>query len=132
MAYSELQLFAETEYFHVNNVKLLAYLDDARREWYQFCLKLGVEAVVVHISVDYKKEVFHNDQLSIRTWIKSVGNTSFTLEQRMLNEQTERIVSAKVVLATIDHQSRKKVRVPDEVRKLLDQDIILANNNIES
>lgn len=129
LTYSELQLVAKTEYYHVNNVKLLEYLDQARKVWYQFCLSLNVEAVIVHISADYKKEVFHNDHLSIRTSIHHIGHTSFTLNQIMLDNKTEELViETTVVLTTIDRQSREKVRVPDELRDLLNKDLILNDH----
>ncbi|MFB6469464.1 acyl-CoA thioesterase [Cytobacillus sp. Hz8] len=125
MAYSEWHLVAKTKSYHVSNVKLLDYLDQARTEWYHFCKGLGVEAVVVHISADYKKEVFDGDPIMIRTWMERVGNTSFAIKQIMEREPLERIVEAEVILTTIDCQSRIKVSVPFEVRQLLHQDINL-------
>jgi acyl-CoA thioesterase FadM len=86
LTYSELHLVAESSHGHVSNVKLFDYLDQARKEWYYYCILIGVEAMVVHISTDYKKEVFHNDKLFIRTWIDCVGNTSFTIKQTIVND----------------------------------------------
>lgn len=118
MAYSEIAFVAETKYGHVNNVQLYDYLDQGRRVWYQYCLLIGVEAVMVNINVNYKKEVFLHDKLFIRTWMGRLGNTSFTLKQTIMNEQKELIVSSESVLATINRQTRKKVILPDEVRNL--------------
>jgi hypothetical protein len=56
-----LNIVAETNRGHVNNVKLVDYLDEARKDWYHYCILLGVEAVVVHIGTDFKKEVFNNE-----------------------------------------------------------------------
>jgi thioesterase-3 len=127
LAYSELTIVAESNRGHVNNVKLADYLDQARKDWYHYCILLGVEAVVVHIGVDYKKEVFNNEKLMIHTCIERVGNTSFTLQQTILNNQKELMVSAEVVLTTINRQTRGKVTVPDEVRKLLRTNAVLNN-----
>jgi YbgC/YbaW family acyl-CoA thioester hydrolase len=116
MSCTELKLTTKTEKFHVNNVKLLEYLDEARRPWYSFCLSLGVEAVVVHIEADYKKEVFNGEQLTITTKLARLGNTSFTLEQTIRNADKELIVSAIIVLATINRETRIKTPLPDELR----------------
>lgn len=119
MSTTELKLIAETDNFHINNVKLLEYLDQARHPWYRFCIKLDVEAVVVHISADYKKEVFNQEHLNIQTTLDRLGNTSFTLKQTILNNQRELIVSAEVVLATINRKTRKKTPLPAELRELI-------------
>lgn len=116
MAYTELQLTTKTEKFHVNNVKLLQYLDEARRPWYSFCYSLGVEAVVVHIEADYKKEVFNDEELTIRTTLERLGNTSFTLKQSIRNASEELVLNALVVLATIDRETRTKTTLPSELR----------------
>jgi thioesterase III len=126
VTYSELELVAESSKGHVSNVKLFDYFDQGRKEWYRFCIELGVEAVVVHIGVDYKKEVFNNDILIVRTWLERVGNTSFTLMQRMENNHGNLIASAEVVLTTINRQTRVKTTVPQGVRDMLHQDAVLV------
>ena len=112
----------------VDSVQMYQYLDEARRDWYQYCILVGVEAVLVHISADFKKEIFNQDRLQIRTWLERVGNTSFTLKQTVMNQGNDLIVSAEVVLATIDRQKRTKVIVPDQVRRLLQEDTVLDQN----
>lgn len=125
-----MEIIAESSKFHVSNVQMYQYLDEARKDWYHYCILVGVEAVLVHISADFKKEIFNQDQLRIRTWLERVGNTSFTLKQTVTNQGDELIVSAEVVLATIDRQKRTKVTVPDQVRSLLNEDSVLVPNVI--
>ncbi|MEH7304153.1 acyl-CoA thioesterase [Neobacillus drentensis] len=125
MAYSEMNMIAETSGGHVNNVKLIDYLDQARHAWYLYCILLGVEAVVVHIGADYKKEVLNNEKLLVRTCLEHVGNTSFILKQTILKDGKELAVSGEVILTTINRETRRKVTVPDEVRMLLKNDTVL-------
>jgi thioesterase III len=120
MAFTEWEITAESKFFHVSNVKLYEYLDDARSEWYKYSVLAGVESVLVHINVDFKKEIFPKDRLRIRTWVERLGNTSYTLKQTVINQRNEQVVSAEVVLATIDRLKRTKVIVPDEIRSLKD------------
>lgn len=128
MAFTEMEIIAESSKFHVSNVQMYQYLDEARKDWYHYCILVGVEAVLVHISADFKKEVFNQDRLRIRTWLERVGNTSFTLKQTVMNQGDLPIVSAEVVLATIDREKRTKVRVPDEVRDLKNDPSVLDLN----
>lgn len=129
LTYSQFEVTAQTSRGHVSNVTLFDYLDQARNDWYRYSILLNVEAVVVHVGLDYKKEVFDQDRISIRTELSRVGNTSLTLKQTAVNHKQELVASAEIILATIDRQSRVKTRVPDEIRNLLNQDKIL--NHLE-
>ncbi|WP_209120968.1 thioesterase family protein [Alkalihalobacillus sp. BA299] len=122
MTYTEFQLIVETKRSHLSNVELLGYLDDARYCWYEYCIAIGVEALVVHISTDFKKEVFNQEKMIIRTWIDRVGNTSFVLQQKVVGDHNEHIASSQVVLATVNKETRMKTTVPQEVRDLLMQE----------
>jgi thioesterase III len=131
MTYTEKNLTAESNKFHVSNVQMYEYLDQARHDWYRYCILIGVEAVIVHISADFKKEIFNRDQLQIRTRLERIGNTSFTLKQVVINNRDELVASAEVVMATIDRQARTKVTVPEELHLMLHQDAplnLLINN----
>jgi thioesterase III len=132
MAFTEIEITAQSNYYHVNNVKLYEYLDDARLEWYKYSVSLGVESVLVHISADFKKEIFHQDQLRIRTALEVIGNTSYTLKQTVMNQRDEQVVSAKVVLATIDREKRTKVIVPHEIRELMDEPSVINFNLVNT
>jgi thioesterase III len=125
MAYIEREITAESEYYHVNNVKLYEYLDDARSEWYKYSIFAGVESVLVHINADFKKEIFPKDRLRIRTCLERLGNTSYTLKQTGINQRNEQVVTAEVVLATIDRLKRTKVTVPEDIRRLKDNPSVL-------
>jgi YbgC/YbaW family acyl-CoA thioester hydrolase len=137
VAYTEMKLIAETGKAHVNNVELFGYLDKARQEWYHYSIMNGVESVVVHVGVSYRKEVFNQNKLSIRTTLERIGNTSYTLRQDIVNHLEELVVSAEVVLTTINRQTRMKVPVPNEIHNLLGKDILLdvnqnkANNHVK-
>ncbi|WP_462409805.1 acyl-CoA thioesterase [Neobacillus sp. Marseille-QA0830] len=122
MAYTEWETVAKTEKGHVSNVKLFEYLDDARKEWYRFCSSLEVHAVVVHIEVDYRREIWNNEKLRITTSLERVGNTSFTLLQKMVTGENELAAAAEIILATIDTKTREKTRVPNKLRSFLNQD----------
>lgn len=131
MSYTELEIVAETGKAHVNNVSLFGYLDQAREEWYRYSILNGVESVVVHAGVSYKKEVFDQNKLRIRTTLERIGNTSYTLKQDMINHLNELVVTAEVVLTTINRQTRMKVAVPKAIHDLIDKDSVLNPNGMK-
>jgi thioesterase-3 len=109
---------------HVNNAKYLEYLEWGREDWYErlgldydTLKRMGFLTVVVHISVDYRREAFQNDRLRIRTVVERVGNTSFVMRQHIDNQHGDRVIDAEVVLVTIHPETRKKVPVPDVIRR---------------
>ncbi len=108
---------------HVNNAKYLEYLEWGREDWYEqrslfydVLKKAGITTVVVHVSADYKHEAIQNDKLRIRSWLKTVGNTSFVMEQIILNQHDEIVVRADFVIVTVNPATHEKVRVPDFIR----------------
>jgi thioesterase III len=126
LVYSEFQVVAETNDFHIPNEELYNYLSQARFIWNHYCFTLEVVPFVVNSNISFKKEAFNGDKLVIRTCLVKIGNTSFTLQQSMFNEKNELVVSAETVLTTMDLKTRTKVRVPDSLRELLHKDIPLA------
>jgi acyl-CoA thioesterase FadM len=52
------------------------------------------------------------------------------LKQSMTNDRHEIMVTAEVVLAAIDRQTRKKAVVPNEVRSLLQRREIMLNDDL--
>ncbi len=128
MTYTEMDIVAKTGKAHVNNVALFGYLDQARENWYRYSILQGVESVIVHAGVSYKKEVFDQNKLRIRTTLVRIGNTSYTLKQDIFNHLEELVVTAEVVLTTINRQTRMKVAVPKAIHDLLDQNHVLDPN----
>lgn len=111
---------------HVNNAKYLEYMEWGREDWYEkrglfyeVLKQLGILTVVVHVSADYKREAMQNDKLRICTQLKSIGNTSFRMEQWILNQRNEFVLKAEFVVVTIHPETHQKVRVPDVIRNEL-------------
>jgi thioesterase-3 len=109
---------------HVNNAKYLEYLEWGREDWYEqygldyTTLKdMNVVTVVVHISGDYLRETVQNDKLRIRTHLHQVGNTSFRMKQRIINQRDETVMNAEFVIVTLNPENHEKVPVPEEIRR---------------
>ncbi|GEB34967.1 MULTISPECIES: acyl-CoA thioesterase [Brevibacillus] len=101
---------------HVNNVKYMEFLEQARQPWYDYFLHLGFRSFVAKLQADYKQEAFLGDVLVIHTAVERVGNTSFVLSQRMYNQREEQVLDAEVTFVAICAKTGEKIRVPDELR----------------
>jgi len=114
---------------HVNNAKYLEYLEWGREEWFDTCglhyqtlQNLNIMTVVVHVSANYRKEVVQGEQLLIVTWIKSVGNTSMTMAQKIYNAAKTIVLDAEFTIVTVNVTHNEKTRVPDEIRRKFNND----------
>ena len=97
----------------------LKYLERARTEALakiglsnlQIKEKFGALIIVKSCNIEYKKSAHLEDQLSIRSFVKSVTKTSFFMNQIIINYETS-IVEAQVHLVFINEKG-KPVKVPD-------------------
>ena len=97
----------------------LKYLERARTEALakiglsnlQIKEKFGALIIVKSCNIEYKKSAHLEDQLSIRSFVKSVTKTSFFMNQFITNDKTP-IVEAQVHLVFINEKG-KPIKVPD-------------------
>lgn len=107
---------------HVNNAKYQEYLEWGRFGWVRDAgltrdrFGHAIAPVVVHVSLDYKREAQLDDMLTIETALVHVGESSLHYRQRVLKEGGEICCDGRVVLAMFDMKARAKARVPDDLR----------------
>lgn len=107
---------------HVNNIVYVHYLEDGRSDWFR---KAGVSFedlrernlsdVVLKLEILYKQEAKLGERLIVETYPLRLGNTSFTFEQRILNEKNEVITEATVIQVMFDLITRKSRPVIEEI-----------------
>ena len=99
----------------------LKYLERARTEALstiglsnlQIKDKFGALIIVKSCNIEYKKSAKLEDELKIRSFVKSVTKTSFFMSQIITNGETT-IVEAQVHLVFVNDKG-KPVKVPEEI-----------------
>ena len=97
----------------------LKYLERARTEALstiglsnlQIKDKFGAQIIVKSCNIEYKKSAKLEDELKIRSFVKSVTKTSFYMNQIITNDETT-IVEAQVHLVFVN-ENGKPVNVPE-------------------
>ena len=80
----------------------------------------AVAPVVVHVSLDYKREAQLDDPLVIETALVHIGEHSLHFRQRVIRKEDGEVAcDGTVVLAMFDMRARAKARVPDDLRDAL-------------
>ena len=67
--------------------------------------------IVKSCNIDYKKSAHLEDELSIRSFIKSITKTSFLMNQ-FISKENELIVEAKIHLVFVNSKG-KPIKIPD-------------------
>ena len=69
--------------------------------------------IVKSCNIEYKKSAFLEDELTIRSFVKSISKTSFFMNQ-IITKGDETIVEVQIHLVFINKES-KPVKIPDEI-----------------
>jgi len=116
--WAELDLFG-----HVNNVMFFKYIQAARVHYweqiglYQHFLASGQGPMVASVTCDFKKPLHYPGTIVVRSGMKHIGNTSFSLQHRIFDNNHELAATAEDVIVMFDFASASKIRFPDEFRK---------------
>lgn len=87
---------------------------------YQQMLEQGVDTQVVSLKTDWFAPARFDDVLECRLTVKSIGNTSFTLEVHFSNHLTgQAIAVSQIVYVTVTPHGHQKISIPDFFREKL-------------
>ena len=75
--------------------------------------EFGALIIVKSCNIEYKKSAYLEDELSIRSFIKSITKTSFSMNQ-FISREEDLIVEAKIHLVFIDEKG-KPIKIPDSL-----------------
>ncbi|MDA9071262.1 YbgC/FadM family acyl-CoA thioesterase [Candidatus Pelagibacter sp.] len=75
--------------------------------------EFGALIIVKSCNIDYKKPAYLEDELSIRSFVKSITKTSFFMNQ-FISKGDNLIVEAKIHLVFVNKQG-KPIKIPDSL-----------------
>lgn len=105
----------------------LRFCERARTEWLR---ALGVDQrellvsqnlafVVTRVEADYFRSAELDDELDVLSTVSKMGAASLTFNQAVMRGETK-VFSAVVSIACIDMARRRAMRIPDDLRALLE------------
>jgi acyl-CoA thioester hydrolase len=110
---------------HVNNVTFLRYFEEARVVWFDdngwsITELHDTGPVIANVNCDYVKPVFYPASLTVRSWLSRVGNSSFTVEQQLVDAVSGALYArAQFQCVWVDMRTVKPAPVPAMIRLLL-------------
>jgi len=113
---------------HVGNDTILSILQEAR---YQFFNHLGytelniggVGTIMSDVGIEYKKEIFYGDEITVSLAVGDFSKVSFDLfykiEKRTIDDKIIPVVIAKTSIVCYDYNQKKIAMIPYETEKKL-------------
>ena len=112
--------------YHSNYLK---FMERARTEWLrnfeidQRALKdnLNLMFVVHEIDIKFMRPAVFNDEIEVQTKLEKLGSVKIELEQKIFRS-SEILIESKVVVASVNSISMKPMRIPDEIKLLMEDE----------
>ena len=117
-------------YNHVNNGAQCNYFDMGRSRFFEHAFQakidwLSFKYVLVHVGLDFKMPIRFYDDLVCESAILEVGNSSFKMIQRLVDQWTGEVKTlCQAVVVYFDRDANKSERIPDMERTKLLENII--------
>lgn len=114
-------------YGHVNNNAYFAFYDLGKQDYLTSVLKIDYRAndvvpVIANINADFYQPVFYGDDIVVETCVSHVGQKSFTLSQRAVNEKTGAVVCrCSTVMVCFSLKRQESADIPPAFRTAIEQ-----------
>ncbi|QSB47783.1 acyl-CoA thioesterase [Parageobacillus toebii] len=119
--------FCETDALgHVSNTSYFIYLEEARIRMFE---ELGYGSdikewrfILASTKCDFINQAFFGQRLKIETNVSKIGNKSFQLVHRILDEKTRTLIAlGESTVVYFNFETQKSEPIPDDLRKQLEQ-----------
>lgn len=109
---------------HVDNTVILGYWNEARMLVFAQVQDLRApqwQTAIVRHEIEYRHEIFWSLRpVTVDIWAEVIGNTSFTMAGRIVDEHGTECAVARTVTVCIDPKTRTKMAVPQSLRTALE------------
>jgi putative thioesterase len=113
-------------YQHVNNNVYFSFYDLGKENYFSevLCPDFRTQPVVpliASIHADFIEPIFYEDEIVMETRISHLGNKSFTLRQRAINQKTGRVVCQAETVMVCYHLAKKhSTEIPAHYRAAIE------------
>lgn len=117
--------FVETDALgHINNTVLPAWFEQARTPIFKiFTPSLAIdmwELILAKIDVSFLSQIYYGMTVEIRTYIQSIGNSSFVVYQQAWQDNNK-VAEGHAILVNFDHDTQKSKPIAEYIRQALNE-----------
>lgn len=110
---------------HINNVAYGAYVEQARVAFIDKFLRSraeGIDYILASVNIDFRREMHFPGTVDIGVRLLRIGNKSITTGYGLFKEG-ENVATAGSVNVFFDTETGKSVSIPENLRKILEDDM---------
>lgn len=104
---------------HINNISLPGWFEAARNPIFRlFVPDLDFakwNLIMVHIDVDFKGQLYYGEDVTIRSYVSKIGNSSFTVFHEAW-QRDSLCASGSAVIVYFDFSTQKPQPIPEAIR----------------
>lgn len=120
--------FVETDALgHINNTVLPVWFEQARTPIFKiFTPNLAIdqwELILAKIDVSFLKQIYYGIDVEIRTFIQSIGNSSFVVFHEAWQENAK-VAEGSAVMVNFDHDIQKSKQLSENIKQKLQEHLI--------
>jgi acyl-CoA thioester hydrolase len=115
-------------YGHVNNTVFFRYFESARIAYFERCGFLEsyererVGAILHSTDCRFRRALIHPDSVLVGARVTDVADDRFTMQYRVVSLAGDQVAAeGSGIVVSFDYGTREKTRLPDEVRRRIDQ-----------
>ena len=106
---------------HVNNVAFVAFMEDARMEYWKALTRVqdlkGINFILAEVSCRYLSPAYLGETILIGIRARNLGNKSFHFEYRMEDKASGRLITeGKSVQVMYDYKQKKTMPLEQKMR----------------
>lgn len=111
---------------HVGNDAILSIIHEARMQFlshhgYSELDLAGVGLIMSDVGIEFKREVFYGDVLSVNIAAVNFTSVGFDLYYQLLNKENVVAALAKTGMICYDYSKKKMAHVPAEVKEKIEK-----------
>jgi acyl-CoA thioester hydrolase len=123
--------FSETDALgHINNTVVPNWFEKAREPLFRmFTPDLDPkkwQLIIARIEVDFKAEIFFPADVTIKTWLERIGQSSMSIVQQVWQEN-KLCAEGRSAMIHFDWQEKKARPIPEVIRQQLVEHLIPAS-----
>ncbi len=110
---------------HINNVAYGAYVEQARVAFIDGLLRdrgAGIDYLLANVNIDFRREMHFPGVVDVGARLIRIGNKSITTGYGLFKD-SENVATAGSVNVFFDPKSGKTMAIPDELRKILEDEL---------
>jgi acyl-CoA thioester hydrolase len=111
---------------HINNLAIMKYAQSARANYLDILGLMKMQAeqkkgpILASISCQFKKPLYYPGNVTVRTKVDTIKNTSFGLMHDIFNDKGELVAQACDIIVFYDFSGETKLAIPQELRDRLE------------